>query len=105
MFGSWMGREGKGGQAWLTDWLSPKEYLQLGYRNAKVSRSFVPGGTTQNDINVKAVLRLKPDLELNAFGQAEFWKVPAWYPGPQHDFTGSIQLTYFPKLSWQVHQK
>ena len=105
MFGSWMGREGKGGQAWLTDWLSPKEYLQLGYRNAKVSRSFVPGGTTQNDFDVRAVLRLKPDLELNAYGQAEFWKVPAWYAGPQHDFTGSIQLTYFPKLSWQLHQK
>jgi hypothetical protein len=100
MLGSWMGREGKGGQAWLTDWLSPKEYIQVGYRNAKVSKSFVPGGTTQNDFNVKAVLRLKPDLELNAFGQAEFWKVPAWYPGPQHDFTGSIQLTYFPKISW-----
>ncbi len=105
MLGSWMGREGKGGQAWLTDWLSPKEYIQLGYRNAKVSKTFIPGGTTQNDFNVKAVLRLKHDLELNAFGQAEFWKVPAWYPGPQHDFTGSIQLTYFPKLSWQVHQK
>src|SRR5271154_6681758 len=100
MLGSWMGREGKGGQAWLTDWLSPKEYIQVGYRNAKVSKSFVPGGTTQNGFNVKAVLRLKPDLELNAFGQAEFWKVPAWYPGPQHDFTGSIQLTYFPKMSW-----
>ncbi len=73
--------------------------------NAKVSTTFVPGGTTQNSFNVKAVLRLKPDLELNAFGQAEFWKVPAWYPGPQHDFTGSFQLTYFPKLSWQAHQK
>ena len=54
MLGSWMGREGKGGQAWLTDWLSPKEYLQLGYRNAKVSKNFVPGGTTQNDFNVKS---------------------------------------------------
>jgi Capsule assembly protein Wzi len=100
LFGSWMGREGKGGQAWLTDWLSPKEYIQLGYRNAKVSKTFIPGGTTQNDFNIKAVLRLKDDLELNAFGQAEFWKVPALTPGPQHDFTGSVQLTYYPKLSW-----
>ena len=49
LLGSWIGREGKGGQAWLTDWLSPKEYIQLGYRNAKVSKNFVPGGTTQND--------------------------------------------------------
>jgi hypothetical protein len=100
LFGSWLGREGKGGQVWLTDWLSPKEYIQLGYRNAKVSKTFIPGGTTQNDINVKAVLRLKDNLELNAFGQAEFWKVPALASGPQHDFTGQIQLTYFPKLSW-----
>jgi hypothetical protein len=101
LFGSWMGREGKGGQAWLTDWLSPKEYIQVGYRNAKVSKSFIPGGTTQNDVNIKAVIRLKDDLELNAFGQMEFWKVPALASGQQHDFTGSFQITYFPKLSWQ----
>jgi Capsule assembly protein Wzi len=100
MLGSWMGREGKGGQVWLTDWLSPKEYIQLGYRNAKVSKAFIPQGTTQNDFNIKAVLRLKDNLELNAFGQAEFWKVPVLASGPQHDFTGSIQLTYFPKASW-----
>ena len=101
LFGSWMGREGKGGQVWLTDWLSAKEYIQLGYRNAKVSKTFIPGGTTQNDFNIKAVVRIKKDLELNAFGQAEFWKVPALGAGPHNDFSGSIQLTYFPKLSWQ----
>jgi hypothetical protein len=100
LLGSWIGREGKGGQAWLTDWISPKEYIQLGYRNAKVSKNFIPGGTTQNDINVKAVLRLKENLELNAFGQVEFWKAPVLASGQQHDFTGSFQLTYFPKLSW-----
>jgi hypothetical protein len=101
LLGTWMGREGKGGQAWLTDWLSPKEYIQLGYRNAKVSKSFIPGGTTQHDIDIKAVLRLKENLELNAFGQAEFWKVPALASGQEHDFTGSLQITYFPKLRWQ----
>lgn len=101
LLGSWIGREGKGGQVWLTDWLSPKEYIQVGYRNAKVSKTFIPGGTTQNDFSVKAVLRLKDDLELNAFGQAEFWKVPALASGLQNDFTGSVQLTYYPKLSWR----
>jgi len=101
LLGSWMGREGKGGQAWLTDWLSSKEYIQVGYRNMKVSRSFIPEGTTQHDINLKAVLRLKENLELNAFGQVELWKVPVLASGQQHDFTGSIQITYFPKLSWE----
>jgi Capsule assembly protein Wzi len=102
LLGSWIGREAKGGQAWLTDRISPREYIQLGYRNAKVSKNFIPGGTTQNDINIKAVLRLKENLELNAFGQAEFWKVPALASGQQHDFTGSVQLTYFPK--WDRHR-
>ena len=69
----------------------------MGYRNAKVSKTFIPGGTTQNDFNIRAVLRLKDDLELNAFGQAEFWKVPALASGRQNDFTGSLQLTYFPQ--------
>jgi hypothetical protein len=100
LFGSWMGREGKGGQAWITDWLSPKTYIQVGYRNAKVSKTFIPGGTTQNDFTVKAVLRLKNDLELNTFGQFELWTVPALAHGRQDDFTGSVQLTYFPKIEW-----
>jgi hypothetical protein len=100
LFGSWIGREGKGGQAWITDWLSPKTYVQVGYRNAKVSKTFIPGGTTQNDFDAKAVLRLKDNLELNAFGQLEFWTVPALAHGRQSDFTGSFQLTYYPKATW-----
>jgi Capsule assembly protein Wzi len=100
LFGSWIGREGKGGQAWITDWLSPKTYIQVSYRNAKVSKTFIPGGTTQNDFDARAVLRIKKNLELNAFGQMEFWTVPALARGRQDDFTGSFQLIYYPKLSW-----
>jgi hypothetical protein len=52
-----------------------------------------------------AAIGLKENLELNAFGQAEFWKVPVLASGQQHDFTGSFQLTYFPKLSWyRLHE-
>ena len=53
MFGSWIGREGKGGQAWLTDWLSPKEYIQRGVSQRKGLEELHPRGTTQNDFNVK----------------------------------------------------
>lgn len=100
LLGSWMGRQGKGGQAWITDWLSPRTYLQVGYRRAKVSKTFIPGGTTQNDYNARAVLRLKSNLELNAFAQFEQWTVPALAAGRQDDFTVSAQFTYFPKWSW-----
>jgi Capsule assembly protein Wzi len=101
LLGSWIGREGKGGQAWLTYWLSPRESIQLGYRNAKVAAGFLPGGTTQNDFSLRAVLRIKSDLELTTFAQYEAWKAPLLAPGRVTDFTGSVQLAYFPKLRWR----
>ncbi len=103
MLGSWIGRDAKGGQAWLTYWLSPKESLQLGYRNVKASQQFVHGGTTQNDFSVRAVERLKRQLELTAFAQLEYWKAPLLATGLQRDFTTALQLTYFPSVSWRKH--
>ena len=99
LFGSWIGREGKGGQAWVSYWLNPQSKLVLGYRNAKVEQDFVTGGTTQNDFNAQAILRLKKDLELNAFAQYERRNIPILQPGPQNQFTGSVQLTWYPKLT------
>lgn len=98
LLGSWIGRDAKGGQAWLTYWLSPRESIQLAYRNAKASQQFIPGGTTQNDYSVRAVIRLKPELELTAFGQLELWNVPVLANGLQKDFTTALQLMYFPEI-------
>ncbi len=43
LMGDWIGREGKGGQAWLTYHLSPREWLQVSYRSAKAAKDFIPG--------------------------------------------------------------
>lgn len=96
LIGSWIGREGKGGQVWMTWWLNPRESVQWGYRNAKVAAGFMPGGTTQNDFSVRATLRLKSDLELIAFAQDETWKAPLLAAGRVNNFTGYAQLMYFP---------
>jgi hypothetical protein len=98
MFGNWIGREGKGYQGWITYWLSPQERIQLSYRNAKSAKDFVPGGTTQNLIAANAILRLKPDWELNAFAQYERWTVPVLAPGQKSDFTASVQMTWYPHI-------
>jgi hypothetical protein len=100
LLGSWVGREGKGGQAWVTYWLSPKESIQFGYRNAKVAAGFIPGGTKQNDFSLSAVKRLKNDLEFTGFAQYEAWKAPVLAPGRVDNFSASVQLAYFPKLRW-----
>ena len=98
MFGNWIGREGKGGQAWLTYWLSPQERILLSYRNAKSAKDFVPGGTTQNLIAANAILRVKKDVELNALAQYEHWTVPVLAPGQKSDFTAQVQMTWYPHL-------
>ena len=98
IFGDWIGREAKGGQAWLTYHLSSNEWLQLSYRNAKTPHDFIPGGTTQNLFTANALLRLRPDLEMNAWVQYERWNIPLLKPGTQSDTTSTIQLTWYPKL-------
>jgi hypothetical protein len=98
IFGDWIGRESKGGQAWLTYHLSPSEMVQLSYRNAKAAKDFIPGGTTQNLFTITAVKRLRPDLELNAWLQYERWKAPVYKPGAQSDVTTNVQITWHPEL-------
>jgi hypothetical protein len=97
LLGDWIGREGKGGQTWLTYWLSPTSNVQFGYRNAKVAKDFIPFGETQNNYFVKTVFRLRPEWELNGMLQFESWKAPLLAPGLQRNVVSSLQLTFFPK--------
>jgi hypothetical protein len=98
ILGDWMGREGKGGQAWLTYHLSGKEQLQLEYRRNKDAKDFFLGGTTQNQIKFNAVMRLYQNIELNGYVQYENWKAPYWMAGQHSDTTTALQITWFPKL-------
>jgi hypothetical protein len=97
LMGDWIGREDKGGQAWLTYHLSPREWVQLSYRRNKAASDFIHGGTTQEDYIVSVVKRLTPDLELKAYGQFERWLIPVYKPGPQHNTNLSFQLTWYPQ--------
>ncbi len=97
LFGDWIGREGKGGQAWLTYHLSGNEWVRLEYRNAKAAKDFIPGGTTQNLYNVDVLKRLSKNVELDAWIQYEGWKAPVLKPGLQSDTIGAAQITWYPK--------
>ena len=104
IFGDWIGREGKGGQGWLTYHLSGNEWVQVGVRNQKVAKDFVPGGTTLNDINFQAVKRIGHDFEINGKFAFERWKAPIYntgvpvYPATDQTVTTTtIQLTWFPQ--------
>jgi hypothetical protein len=97
LFGDWIGREDKGGQGWITYHLSGNEWLQLGVRNQKAAKDFVPGGTTLNDISFQVVKRIGKDFELNGYFVCERWKAPIYLSGQQTVTTTTIQLTWFPE--------
>ncbi len=97
LLGDWIGREAKGGQAWLTYHIAPKEWIQLEYLNKKIPNDFV-GGTTQNQFKASVVKRFHQDIELNASVQYEAWKAPIYLTTRQSDTTAAFQVTWFPKL-------
>lgn len=99
LVGDWVGRQGKGGQAWLTYHLSPQEELQFTYRNAKAANAFIPGGTTQNDFTFLVTKRLRKEIEIRGWIQYEGWKAPIYKTGVQSDTSATAQVTWFPHES------
>lgn len=98
IMGDWIGREAKGGQAWLTYHLSGNEWIQLEYLNKKTPKDFIPFGTTQNQVRLEVVKRLRPDVELDAWYQYEHWIAPIYQTSHQTDNVVSFQVTFYPKL-------
>jgi hypothetical protein len=98
IMGDWIGREAKGGQAWLTYHLTANEWIQAEYLTKKTAKDFVEGGTTQNQFKASVVKRIGRDVELNAWVQYEGWKAPAYKPGLQKDTSVAAQFTWYPKL-------
>jgi len=107
LFGDWIGREDKGGQAWITYHLSGNEWIQMSTRDQKAAKDFieVPAtstspaveyGTTLNDIDFQVVKRIGKDFEVNGGFAYEHYKAPIYLPGPQTVTTTNIQLTWFP---------
>jgi hypothetical protein len=117
LFGDWIGREDKGGQAWITWHLSGNERIQVALRNQKATGYFIPGstnptytgspcstispclppgGTTLNDINFNVVKRIGKDFEINGNFTYEHWKAPIYLTGQQTVTATTIQLTWFP---------
>jgi hypothetical protein len=97
IMGDAFGREGTGGQAWLTYHLSPQEMIQASFRNLKVSKDFIPNGTTQNSFDLRVVKRIRREWEISADVQQEFWKAPVYQPGQQSDTAATFKVTWFPQ--------
>jgi hypothetical protein len=95
LLGDWIGREGKGGQAWITDHLSPNEWIQVGYRRQKAATDFIAGGTTFDEVSAQLVKRIRHEWELNAYFAFQMYKAPIYLPGAQKVSITNFSLTRF----------
>jgi len=101
LMGSWLGREGTGGEAWSTYWFNAQSTLQVGYRTLRVSRFFVPQGESQQAAYGELRYRWRDGLALQFLLQAERWAAPALAASPQTDVTTQFQISFSPK-SWKL---
>ncbi len=97
LFGDWIGREDKGGQAWITYHPSGNEWIQASWRGQKAAKDFIPGGTTLDNFGFEAVKRIGKDFEINGSFTVEHWKAPIYLPGGQTVTSTNIQLTWLPE--------
>ncbi len=99
LMGDWIGREGKGIQAWSTYWLSPRSTFQVGYRNAHQAKDFLEGGSYQ-DVTIRTDLLLRRDFSVSGTLQYETWLFPLLSSTQNRNVTASMQLTYWPQ--WKL---
>jgi Capsule assembly protein Wzi len=104
LMGSWLGREGTGGQAWATYWFNSQSTLQVGYRTLRVSQFFVPQGESQRAAYGELQYRWRDGLALQLLLQAERWNAPALAATPQTNVTTQFEVSFSPK-SWKLSMR
>lgn len=102
LIGNWVGRRGRGEQAWATYSLSPRNQIQFIYRHNDVDKAFLNGGRLQ-DLSVGADFMGRHNLELSGYVQYETWSFPALSATSRTDIASSLQLTFWPHWSKKMH--
>jgi hypothetical protein len=97
IMGSWVGRQGSGGQASSTYWFSARNKATLSYRRMYSDKSFLEGGG-MHDITGSLSWMVRSGLEVSAMGQYEQWQFPLLNAGAKSNFSTSIGFRIFPKM-------
>ncbi len=97
LLGSWIGRAGRGGQGWLTYWLTPRNKVQVSYRLQTVSPNFIGGGRLA-DYSAQTEFLIGHALSVSGMLQYEQWNFPVLAATKQSNVTAQFQFTFYPKL-------
>ena len=95
LIGSWIGRRGRGEQAWITYRFSPRSNLQFQYRHNNVDKSFLQGGRLQH-FGMSGEWALTNEIGISGSVQHEDWRFPVLSPEQHSNIVVSFQITYWP---------
>jgi hypothetical protein len=97
LIGNTVGRMGQAYQGWLTYWISPRNTLQVIYKNSHVDSAFITGGGAWQDYGVRSEIYLRSGFYLKSELQYEHIShYPILFHGPQRNVTAAIELGFSP---------
>ncbi len=100
ILGSWVGRQGTGGQATSTYWLTGRSKATVSYRKMVADKSFLQGGN-MNDVSAGLTWLLRPDIELSASGQYDRWNFPLLGAGAKSTSPLLSVSRYIQRREWE----
>jgi hypothetical protein len=99
LIGDTVGRAGVGWQVWSTYWISPRNKVQVSFRDRYISPQYLVGGGTQSDFRTTSNLQLKHNLEVELGVQSERYVMPALTgsTAPKYDVSGWAGVKFSPE--------
>jgi hypothetical protein len=97
LIGDTVGRHGSAFDASSTYWLTPRRRIQVGWREERVSKEFIPSGGSQDSLRVKADWLVAKEIEFSVLAQREHWRFPFLDMYKQSDNVFSLQFTVYPQ--------
>lgn len=101
--GNAVGRDGRALEAHVGYWLTASRRLEAGFRQAKESHVYLPGGGSVSDAFAKATFALSPDWTWQAFVQYERFLIPSFLFGSHHNTSARIQIEWRPNRAVLAH--
>jgi hypothetical protein len=102
--GSWIGRQGRGGELASSYWFSGRNKATISYRKMTVDKAYLQGGNL-GDLSANLTWFFHSNIELTATGQYEHWHFPLLGSGSQSNFMSSVGIRFTPKLEVRSGKK
>ncbi len=95
LIGNTVGRDGQAIESWFTYWVSPRNTLQISYKNSAVASDFIPGGGAWQDYSVQNSIQFANGFYVKSQVQFEhISRYPILFNRPQSNVTAIVEAGF-----------